>query len=103
MQMYAEDPKTGGGWGTDENGDNYPYGTAPLIPGLNDHPDYKAGHAESGGANPCVGIAYWAFGLNDGILLFTKPSNGQGTWGGTVAAGQCPYDIYRFLRNGTPA
>lgn len=97
MQMVEYDPKTGGYWATDENGANYAGGGAPFIPGLNTHPDYHAGAAESIDSNPCVGITYWAAFGNDGIIYFTKPSNGVGGWAGT------PYSTYRFLRDGTPA
>ena len=97
MQIVAYDPKTGGYWATDANGANYAGGGAPFIPGLNTHPDYKAGAAESAGQNPCVGISYWAALGNDGVIYFTKPTTGVGGWTGT------PYSTYRFLRNGQPA
>lgn len=92
--LLAPDPKTGGQWVTDANGDHYVWGAAPFIAGLNQHPEYHAGSAESGGTNPCVGIGYWAaFGL-DGIMYYTAPTNGVGGWAGT------PYSQYRFLRSG---
>lgn len=103
--FFASDPVTGGIWGTDINGSNYPAGGAPLIPGLNAHPNFHAGSAESGGTNPCVGIVYWRYFENDGIYYVTAPTNGEGGWDGSVnpASKVCPYNLYRFLRNGTPA
>lgn len=94
QKLLAEDPKTGGQWVTDVNGALYGWGAAPFIAGLNQHPEYHAGDAESGDANPCVGIGYWAaFGL-DGIMYYTAPVSGVGGWAGT------PYSQYRFLRSG---
>jgi NlpC/P60 family len=94
QSLLAPDPKTGGQWVTDANGDLYCWGAAPFIAGLNQHPEFHAGSAESGGANPCVGIGYWAaYGL-DGIIFYTAPTTGVGGWAGT------PYSQYRFLRSG---
>lgn len=101
--MSAHDDKTGGIWATDANGDLYPAEGAPYINALSAHPEYKAGAAESGGANPCVGVEYWAAFGNDGIVFLTAPTNGQGGWDGSTPIGAVPYDLYRFLRNGNVA
>lgn len=94
MQLIAVDPTNGGNWVTDINGSLYCWGAAPFIAGLNQHPEYHAGLIESGGQNPCVGIAYWAaFGV-DGICYYTAPAGGKGGWAGT------PYSQYRFARSG---
>lgn len=103
MSWFATDPKTGGVWATDPNGDLYPTGGAPFVAALSSHPEYHAGSAESGGANPCVGMAYWAAFGNDGVMFLTQPPAGQGGWDGTTKPGAVPYDIYRFLRSGAPA
>lgn len=95
--MFAHDPVTGGYWATDENGDLYAAGGAPYVAGLNVHPVWQAGAAESGGADPCVGICYWSQGTVDGIIFFTRPASGVGGWPGT------PYNAYRFTRDGVPA
>ena len=95
--MFAHDPVTGGVWATDENGDLYASPPAPFIAGLNQHPTWQAGSAESGGQDPCVGLAYWGVPGHDGITFFTRPSSGVGGWAGT------PYNTYSFLRDGTPA
>jgi len=98
MSLFAYDPVTGGVWGTDANGDGYGLEGAPYPGGLSAHPAWQAGQAESGGANPCVGICYWGKpGQNDGVTFFTQPAGGKGGIAGT------PYSMYRFLRGGTPA
>lgn len=88
--MQCTDPVTGGIWATDENGDGYGFFGAPYPGGLNQHPEWQAGAAESGGKVPCVGIAYWKSADADGVCFFTKP-------GGTTPNGS-PYNLYRFRR-----
>jgi hypothetical protein len=88
--MQCTDQATGGVWATDENGDGYGFLGAPYPGGLNEHPEWKAGEAESGGQVPCVGIAYWKDAAGDGAVFFTKP-------GGTTPNGS-PYNLYRFRR-----
>ena len=95
--MFAHDPVTGGYWATDANGALYAAAGAPYVTGLNQHPAWQAGSAESGGADPCVGIVYWGVPGNDGITFFTKPASGVGGWAGT------PYNVYSFTRGGQPA
>ena len=93
LSMFATDPITGGVWSTDETGALYALYGAPYISGLNAHPQWGAGTP----TNPCVGIAYWGKPGADGVVFFTKPSNGKGGIAGT------PYSAYRFNRNGTTA
>jgi hypothetical protein len=101
-QMFEHDPVTGGIWGTDENGDGFGLYGAPYPGGLNTHPAWKAGDAESAGQNLCVGLAYWCEKSPtgnvsaDGVVYFTQPASGAGGIKGT------PYSAYRFLRDGTP-
>src|SRR5258708_32761171 len=92
LTMQCSDPVTGGVWGTDENGNGYGFLGAPYPGGLNAHPEWKAGSSESGGAHPCVGIAYWkdAPAGADGGGFFTKP-------GGTTVNGS-PSSLHRFRR-----
>lgn len=92
--MQCTDPITGGVWATDDNGAGYGFLGAGYPGGLNEHPEYKAGDAESGDANPCVGIAYWKDSTGDGAVFFTKP-------GGTTPNGS-PYSLYRFRRGNPP-
>jgi len=89
-QMECTDLATGGVWATDENGAGYGFLGAPYPGGLNEHPDWHAGQAESSGVAPCVGIAYWKDATGDGSVFFTKP-------GGTTPNGS-PYNLYRFRR-----
>ena len=89
-QMHCTDLATGGVWATDENGDGYGFLGAPYPGGLNAHPEWQAGAAESAGKAPCVGIAYWKDAAGDGSVFFTKP-------GGTTPNGS-PYNLYRFRR-----
>lgn len=92
--MLATDPTTGGVWATDISGDIANVNGAPFIPGLNTHPDWKAGSSSSGGANRVVGFATF------------KDKNGQ--WGliwatappGATDQGQ--YSYYRIARDGSP-
>lgn len=96
-KMFASDPVTGGVWATDPDGALYALLGAPYVAGLNTHPGWQAGEAESAGANPCVGLAYWReAGVDDGVIFFTKPASGEGGIAGT------PYSGYRFRRDGTP-
>ena len=102
MKFSAYDPVTGGNWLCDENGalfaPAFPGDAAPYVTGLNAHPNWGAGTAETGGANPCVGIEYWGHpGQADGIVFYTKPANGVGGIAGT------PYSAYRVKRDGSPA
>lgn len=92
--MQCSDPVTGGVWATDENGDGYGFLGAPYPGGLNEHPEWQAGQAESGGKAPCVGIAYWHDATGDGAVFFTQP-------GGTQPNGS-PYNLYRFRRGNPP-
>lgn len=90
------DPTTGSQWGTDANGDMFAFPGAPFVAGLNQHPEYKAGSAESGGTNPCIGLVPWK--ASDGlwgVCYITRPTNGQGNLG-------TPYSLFRFRRDGTP-
>lgn len=95
MAYQCTDPTTGGTWSTDANGALYAEFGAPFVEGLNQHPEYHAGSAESGGANPCVGIAACKDGTGAwGIVYFTN--NGQKAPDGS------PYHTYRFARSGQP-
>lgn len=96
MQFVATDPASGGLIGTDANGDFYGGNyNPPLVQvGLNQHPEWKAGQAESTGSNPCIGIvAEKDVDGSWGYTYITKPSSGVGGWG--------PYDRYHVNRNGT--
>jgi hypothetical protein len=94
--MFTTDPETGGTWSTNANGALFAEFGAPFVAGLNQHPEYHAGSAESGNLNPCVGIAA------------CKDSTGQ--WGvvfftcifGQPAPDGSDYHTYRFARNGQP-
>ena len=48
QKMHAHDPVTGGIVGTNPDGDGYGFLGAPYPGGLNEHPEWKAGQAESG-------------------------------------------------------
>ncbi len=93
-KMQCSDPVTGGVWATDENGDGYGFLGAGYPGGLNEHPEWKAGEAESADKAPCVGIEYWRDATGDGAVFFTKP-------GGTTPNGS-PYNLYRFRRGNPP-
>src|SRR5665213_1039290 len=88
MKLSAYDPMTGGNWLCDQNGalfaPAFPGAEAPYVTGLNVHPAWLAGEAESAGANPVVGIEYWGKpGQADGIVFYTKPTSGVGGIAGT--------------------
>lgn len=89
--MFAYDPTSGGFWATDANGDLYCENGAPFIQGLNQHPEYDAGSAESGGKNPCIGIVPF------------KDKNGQIgiCYVTSTPSGGTPYSWYRFARDGS--
>lgn len=92
--MQCSDPTTGGVWATDENGAGYGFLGAPYPGGLNEHPEWQAGDAESADKAPCVGLAYWKDPTGDGVVFFTQP-------GGTTPNGS-PYNLYRFRRGNPP-
>ena len=97
MSFITTDPESGLAVATDANGDLF---VTPGVPNLKvvtlgEHPEWGAGESESGGSNPCVGIAFekdadgtW------GYTYFTQPSSGVGSFG--------PYDKYHVPRMGFP-
>lgn len=96
LMFVATDQASGKLIGTDANGDFYGDSYNPPIVqvGLNQHPEWKAGEAESAGQNPCIGIVSekdadgtW------GYTYITAPTSGKGGWG--------PYNRYHINRNGT--
>jgi hypothetical protein len=90
--MFAFDPTSGGFWATDANGECYAEDGAPFVAGLNQHPAWQAGQAESGGANQCVGVVARKDRTGQiGIAYMTNAPSG-----GT------PYSFYRFNRAGQP-
>ena len=100
--MWYTDPSSGQVITTDSNGAmDCPPGLDLTVANLEQHPTWKAGSEESGGANPCVGITAW---LNDvpgdpaenqwGWAYITQPTSGTGSLG--------IFDVYHFGRNGTP-
>ncbi len=94
--MFCTDPESGTILATDPDGNLFANpGALPAVPTLSQHPSYHAGAAESGGANPCVGICMWRDPVMSwGVCFVTKPA-GRGSFG--------PYDLYRFTRAGAPA
>lgn len=103
MALHCTDPGNGEVWSTDVNGAFYAPPISPggngdqFIQGLNQHPNYDAGSAESGGTNPCVGITPWKDATGAwGVCFITAPTNGQGSYG-------TPYHYYCFNRSGSAA
>lgn len=93
--MIATDPTSGGFWATDPSGDTANYNGAPMIPGLNTHPDWHAGANESGGQNKVVGLATFKDKNGKwGIVFQTAPAAG--------ATDQSQYSYYRLARDGSP-
>lgn len=96
-QMYCTDPATGKVIATDADGNFYADAGIPDIGicTLPEHPQWQAGQAESGGANPCIGITPWLDPTGAwGYCYITKPESGHGSFG--------PYDSYHIRRDGTP-
>jgi hypothetical protein len=89
----AYDPDSGGFWATDVNGDLNTENGAPFIAGLNQHPEFHAGSAESGTANPCVGIeTFKDKNGQHGIAYITRTSGSKN---------QSGLSFYRFARDGS--
>ena len=100
MTHVCTDPASGHLIGTDANGDflgaTAAYKISPPIAqvGLNQHPEWKAGEAESAGQNPCIGIVPEKDAAGTwGYTYITKPASGVGGWG--------PYNRYHINRDGT--
>jgi hypothetical protein len=94
MGWTAYDPDSGGFWATDQNGDLNNQNGAPFVAGLNQHPEYRAGAQESGGAQPCIGIETFK-DKNDqhGIVYIIREA-------GTTD--QSGLRFFRFARDGSP-
>jgi hypothetical protein len=96
--MFTTDPQTGLAMGTDKDGNLYLSpgmgAQAPAVVTLAEHPEWKAGNAESWTANPCVGlVAERDTDGTWGYTYVTQPASGQGSWG--------IYDRYHVRRNGS--
>lgn len=98
LDMFFTHPVSGLLVATDADGEIFARpGALPHQVGLNQHPDWKAGAAESGGSNPVVGIVAEkdapAKGGGWGYTFITRPSPGPGSFG--------PFDLYHINADGT--
>lgn len=97
MGFIATDPESGKVIATDPDGNFYadPGIGDIVITTLGQHPQWRAGNAESGGQNPCVGVTPWKDpGGRWGYAFITKPAGGHGALG--------PFTDYHIGRDGTP-
>lgn len=98
--MITTDPVTGTVVATDEDGNFYGRPELYEAPSnlklvtLGQHPEWKAGSAESGGSDPCVGITFEKDADGSwGYTYITKPASGHGSFG--------PYNLYHIHRGGS--
>lgn len=97
-EMFFTHPVSGLLVATDQDGEIYARdGAMPHVVTLAQFPAMRAGSAESGGANPCVGIVAEkdsaAKGGGWGYTFLTKPTSGPGSFG--------PYDTYHVNADGS--
>lgn len=97
-RMFYTDPVTGLLVATDRNGNIYARADAlPHVVTLGQHPEWKAGWAESWSVNPCVGIVSerdsTAKGGTWGYTFICQPTSGAGGLG--------IYNTYHINRDGS--